>query len=99
MVVAARAEPDIKSLAKEIEGMGRRSLAVKVDVKKKADIENLVQQTVDKFSRVDILVYSSGVIYVERTLAESKDENFEEFEFYQLRQLKEAANRLVLEQP
>jgi NAD(P)-dependent dehydrogenase (short-subunit alcohol dehydrogenase family) len=78
VVVAARAEPDIKSLAKEIERMGRRSLAVKVDVKKKADIENLVQITVDKFARVDILVYSSGVIYVERTLAESKDENFEE---------------------
>jgi NAD(P)-dependent dehydrogenase (short-subunit alcohol dehydrogenase family) len=78
VVVAARNEPDIKSLAKEIEGMGRRSLAVQVDVKKKADIESLVQQTVDKFGRVDILVYSSGVVYVERTLAESKDENFEE---------------------
>jgi len=37
-----------------------------------------VQQTVDKFGRVDILVYSSGVVYIERTLAESKDENFEE---------------------
>ena len=49
MVVAARTEPDIKSLAKEIEGMGHRSLAVKVDVKKKADIENLVHQAVDKF--------------------------------------------------
>ena len=78
VVVAARAEPDIKSLAEEIEGIGRRSLAVKVDVKKKADIENLVQMTVDRFGRVDILVYSSGVLYLERTLAESKDENFEE---------------------
>src|SRR5262245_3074015 len=78
VVVAARNEPDIKSLAKEIEGMGRRSLAVQVNVKKKTDIESLVQQTVEKFGRVDILVYSSGVVYVERTLAESKDENFEE---------------------
>jgi NAD(P)-dependent dehydrogenase (short-subunit alcohol dehydrogenase family) len=78
VVVAARNEPDIKSLAKEIEGMGRRSLAVQVDVKKKADIERLVQQAVEKFGRVDIVVYSSGVVYVERTLAESKDENFEE---------------------
>ena len=78
VVVAARTEPDIKSLAKEIEDMGRRSLAVKVDVKKKADIENLMQQTVDRFGKIDILVYSSGVLYLERTLAESKDENFEE---------------------
>ncbi len=78
VVVAARNDPDIKSLAKELESMGRRSLAMQVDVKKKADIESLVQQTVDQFGRVDILVYSSGVLYVERTLAESKDENFEE---------------------
>jgi 3-hydroxybutyrate dehydrogenase len=78
VVVAARNEPDIKSLAKEIEGLGRRSLALQVDVKKKADIEGLVQQTVDKFGRLDILVYSSGVVYVEKTLAESKDENFDE---------------------
>lgn len=77
VVVAARTQSDIDQLAKEIEGLGRGSLAVTADVEKRRDIEDLVQQTVGRFSGVDILVYASGVGFIEKTLAESTDEHFD----------------------
>jgi ketoreductase len=78
VVVAARTSTDLKSLAVQLEKMGRRSLAVKVDVRKKKDVEDLVERTVGTFDRIDILVYASGVATLEKTLAESRDEIFEE---------------------
>lgn len=78
VVVAARTESDLKPLAQSIESIGRQSLAVRVDVKKKSDIEALFRATLDRFGKIDILVYSSGVGFPERTLAESTDEHFEE---------------------
>lgn len=78
VVVAARTERDLKPLAQSIETVGRRSLAIKVDVKKKSDIEALIRATLKQFGKIDVLVYSSGVAFPEKTLAESTDEHFEE---------------------
>lgn len=76
VVVAARSEDDIRLLARDIEKLGRKALAVKADVSVKADIENAVQQTMQRFGKIDILVYSSAVISIEK-LADSTDENFD----------------------
>lgn len=60
VVVAARSEEDLKTLAKEIENLGRRSLPVVTDVMKRDDIENLINRTVEEFGRLDILVNNAG---------------------------------------
>ena len=78
VVVAARTEKDLSHLVNEVQALGRRAMAVKVDVLNKKDIEHAMQRTVDTFGRVDVLVYSSGVFYPERTIVESTDEHFEE---------------------
>jgi len=43
-----------------IEGMGSKAVAVKADVAKKADVDHLVQKTIENFGRLDILVNNAG---------------------------------------
>jgi NAD(P)-dependent dehydrogenase (short-subunit alcohol dehydrogenase family) len=50
-----------KAAAEEIAGIGRRSWAVKVDVRSPADLDKMVSSTIDHFGRIDILVNSAGV--------------------------------------
>lgn len=50
-----------KEVQLEIEKLGRRALAIKVDVSKVDDVENLVQQGMNYFSKIDILVNNAGV--------------------------------------
>lgn len=78
VVVAARSEGDLHSLVREIESTGETALAIRVDVQNKGDIQNLVAKTIEAFGRIDILVYASGVVFLEETIAESKDEIFDE---------------------
>lgn len=61
IVLAARTESEIKSVASEIEKLGRRALPIKTDVQKKNEVENLVSDTINKFGKVDILVNNAGV--------------------------------------
>jgi 3-oxoacyl-[acyl-carrier protein] reductase len=49
-----------ESVAAEIEKLGRRSLALKADVSKAADAENIVSQVLTSFGRLDILVNNAG---------------------------------------
>ena len=46
---------------KEIEAAGRRCLAETVDVTKADQVENFVQKTLDKFSKIDILINNAGI--------------------------------------
>lgn len=50
-----------KAVAKEIESLGRKSLAMKVDVTKRDEVHNMVQEAVKKFGKLDILVANAGV--------------------------------------
>lgn len=61
VVVASRRLAVLEAVAKEIQELGRRSLAVLTDVTRKADVDNLVQKTVDEFGGIDILVNNAGV--------------------------------------
>jgi 3-oxoacyl-[acyl-carrier protein] reductase len=47
--------------AREIEGMGRGSLALQLDVTKVTDVEAAVNKILDKFGKVDILVNNAGI--------------------------------------
>lgn len=60
VVVAARTSTEIKSVAAKIKEMGRQSLAIPTDMTKEVDILNLVNQTYDKFGKIDVLVNNAG---------------------------------------
>ena len=47
--------------ANEIQGMGRRSFAIKVNVTDLKDVERMVGAIVEQFGRIDILVNNAGI--------------------------------------
>jgi len=51
---------ELEAVAQEIEKLGRRSLAVRADVRKKAEIENMAQRTVAELGGIDILVNNAS---------------------------------------
>jgi 3-oxoacyl-[acyl-carrier protein] reductase len=47
--------------AKEVQTLGRKALAIKVDVAKLADVEKMVEAILAQFGKVDILVNNAGI--------------------------------------
>ena len=45
----------------EIKVLGRKALPVKVDVSKRAEVQNLIDSTIREFGRLDILVNNAGI--------------------------------------
>ena len=52
---------ELKAVADEIQRLGRRSLMVKTDIRQKAEVESLLQKTVDEFGGIDILVNNAAL--------------------------------------
>ncbi len=64
----------VKSVAAEIKGLGRRTLAVPCDVTDRASIEKLLGATVQEFGSVDILLNAAGFTQRKPTLEVSEAE-------------------------
>jgi 3-oxoacyl-[acyl-carrier protein] reductase len=47
--------------ALELANLGRKTIALKVDVSKSAEVEEMVNKTLDKFGKIDILVNNAGI--------------------------------------
>jgi dehydrogenase/reductase SDR family member 4 len=60
VAVTSRKLPDLEEVAKEIKGLGRRSMAVATHVGRVEEINNLVPKVKDEFGRIDILVNNAG---------------------------------------
>ncbi|MBP9483381.1 MAG: 3-oxoacyl-[acyl-carrier-protein] reductase [Negativicutes bacterium] len=50
-----------QEVVEKITDMGRRALAVQADVSKSEDVERLVQEALDDFGRIDVLVNNAGI--------------------------------------
>ncbi|MBU3160466.1 glucose 1-dehydrogenase [Clostridium frigoris] len=61
VAIIARRYDRLELLAKEIESMGRKSLAVKCDVTKEEEVKSAVTTILDKFGKIDILLNNAGV--------------------------------------
>ena len=60
VVVGARRRERLDRVAGEIREMGKESLAIATDVTVPEQVDNLVQKTLAKFGRLDIMVANSG---------------------------------------
>src|SRR5437660_8164952 len=60
VVPTSRREDQVESTAKEIEQRGRRTFRLTSDVGDRASLERLLQQTVSRLGKVDILINSAG---------------------------------------
>jgi NAD(P)-dependent dehydrogenase (short-subunit alcohol dehydrogenase family) len=61
VVVSDLDQAGCDKVVKQIEAVGVISLAVKCDVSVKAEVDNLVVETINKFGKVDILVNNAGI--------------------------------------
>jgi len=61
VVVSDIIQEDCKKVVEEIEKIGVQGLAVKCDVSKKEEVDNLVKKTIEKFGKLDILVNNAGI--------------------------------------
>src|SRR4030043_115107 len=52
--------PGAKQTASQVESLGRKALAVKVDVTKQAEVDDMVAKAMNKFGKIDILVNNAG---------------------------------------
>lgn len=61
VVLAGRRQERLMELAGEIEASGGQALAVRTDVADQAQVEALIEKSVERFGRVDVLVNNAGV--------------------------------------
>ena len=52
-----------EQLAAEVRALGRRALALKIDITKKSQVEEAVRRAVSEFGRIDVLLNCSGITY------------------------------------
>ena len=62
VLVCGRHEETLKQTAREIQQLGRRSLAVVADVSLDKDVESMVQSAFNEFGSVNILVNNAGIV-------------------------------------
>ena len=72
VVCSRNTDGRLEPAAEEIRKLGRRSLAIKTDVTRSADVEKLVRKTKDELGAVDILVNNAGTI-IRATVAEHSE--------------------------
>ncbi|XRG78825.1 SDR family NAD(P)-dependent oxidoreductase [Rossellomorea sp. GAMAL-10_SWC] len=63
VVVCSRRLEVCEEVVKEIEALGRRSLAISLDVTSPESIEKGLEQAVSQFGTIEILVNSSGTVF------------------------------------
>ncbi|NQX99142.1 MAG: SDR family oxidoreductase [Flavobacteriales bacterium] len=61
IVIAARNVEKLNIVAEKIKKIGAEVLSVRCDVSVKEDCKNLIEQTITKFGRVDVLINNAGI--------------------------------------
>ena len=61
LVITSRDLSRLTEFKKEIESLGRKALAVQLDVLSQSDIDNMVQATIKEYGKIDILVNNAGL--------------------------------------
>ena len=69
VVLAARRQGEIDALVAEITRAGGEAIALAADVAKRLDVDAVVQEAVERFGRVDVLVNCAGVNTRDREIA------------------------------
>jgi len=61
VAVSDISEEDCQKVVGEIKKNGGEAIAIKCDVTKKEEVDNLVKKTIERFGKVDILVNNAGI--------------------------------------
>ncbi|MGE0742510.1 MAG: SDR family NAD(P)-dependent oxidoreductase [Hyphomonadaceae bacterium] len=77
VIVSSRKQEACAEVAKEIEALGRRALAIAAHVGRWDDISNLVEQSYAAFGRVDILINNAGMSPLAPSSLETSEDLFD----------------------
>ena len=100
VVCSRNLDGKLESAADEVRKLGRRSLAVTIDVSRQADIDNLIKQTVNEFGAIDILVNNAAAA-VRAPVMEQSEEDWDKVLDTNLKSYflcSRAAGRVMIEQ-
>lgn len=61
VVVTSRHQDDCDKVAKEVVDMGGDAIGIKTDVQVKAELDSLIEKTVQKYGKLDIMINNAGV--------------------------------------
>lgn len=61
IVIAARREDRLIEIKNKLESQGHEVLYVKTDVSSETDCKNLIEKTIEKFGKIDILINNAGI--------------------------------------
>ena len=67
VVVSSRSQTQIDAVCADIIAMGREGLAIAADVTDRADVQSIIDRTIERFGAIDVLVNNAGA-YVMRPL-------------------------------
>jgi NAD(P)-dependent dehydrogenase (short-subunit alcohol dehydrogenase family) len=77
-IIAADIDLDgAKKTAAQVEKLGRKALAIKVDVTKPKEVDAMVAKAIKEFGRIDILVNNAGASSRERPFMEMTEKDWE----------------------
>jgi 3-oxoacyl-[acyl-carrier protein] reductase len=62
-----------RKTAADIEALGRKAMAVKVDITKSAEVNDMVKAALAKFGKIDILVNNAGASFQPKPFAEKTE--------------------------
>ena len=62
VVVTSRTQSAIEQVASEIAAMGRRALALRVDVSEEKSVQDMAARTLKEFGKIDVLVNNAGIV-------------------------------------
>lgn len=61
VAIAARTEADLLQTASEVKQIGKQCLVIVTDLTDPSQVEKMVQETMDKFGQIDVLINNSGI--------------------------------------
>jgi short-subunit dehydrogenase len=61
VVIAARSLDKLKKIEADLHKLGIQSLAVQTDVTTEDDCRNLIEKTIERFGRIDVLINNAGI--------------------------------------
>lgn len=78
LVLVATRPQLLQEVAQDVRALGRRALAVRADISRLSEVDELVKQAVQSFGRIDILVNNAGISPIYKSAHKVTESEFDQ---------------------